>query len=221
MKKNIVIGVLAIVIIIMGGSLLYLNSNKDKIGCDSKCPEAKKEEQIDTTNENQKEKTPKEANTARVEGIKNDYQIFSKNLKSQLSKYDDNNLNRQFVNNDNVRYPYTVYLNENGSLFVKYSNDELNNKYGDYKITDNALSFYVIETGNGGMSLLYFINVDGTIGSADVEFISDSNQITVKKDLGYKNIVSIVSGSFGDGYSGAQGPIFIDINGNIFSENLK
>ena len=174
------------------------------------------------TVENASDNTNSEiAGTTEADNTENDYQIFAKNLKSQLSRYDENNLNRQFVNNDNVRYPYTVYLNENGSLFVKYSNSELNAKYGDYKISDDVLSFYVIETGNGGMSLLYFINGDGTIGSADVEFVSDSNQITVKKDLGYKNIVSIVSGSFGDGYSGAQGPIFIDINGNIFSENLK
>lgn len=204
MKKNIVIVILLILVLGLAGYLGY-----------DKFLSAK-------TVENASDNTNSEiAGTTEADNTENDYQIFAKNLKSQLSRYDENNLNRQFVNNDNVRYPYTVYLNENGSLFVKYSNSELNAKYGDYKISDDVLSFYVIETGNGGMSLLYFINGDGTIGSADVEFVSDSNQITVKKDLGYKNIVSIVSGSFGDGYSGAQGPIFIDINGNIFSENLK
>lgn len=204
MKKNIVIAILLILVLGLAGYLGY-----DKFLSEKTVKSAS-----DNTNS-------EIAGTTEADNTENDYQIFAKNLKSQLSRYDENNLNRQFVNNDNVRYPYTVYLNENGSLFVKYSNSELNAKYGDYKITDNALSFYVIEIGNGGMSLLYFINGDGTIGSADVEFASDSNQITVKKDLGYKNIVSIVSGSFGDGYSGAQGPIFIDINGNIFSENLK
>lgn len=204
MKKNIVIVILLILVLGLAGYLGY-----------DKFLSAK-------TVENASDNTNSEiAGTTEADNTENDYQIFAKNLKSHLSRYDENNLNRQFVNNDNVRYPYTVYLNENGSLFVKYSNSELNAKYGDYKISDDVLSFYVIETGNGGMSLLYFINGDGTIGSADVEFVSDSNQITVKKDLGYKNIVSIVSGSFGDGYSGAQGPIFIDINGNIFSENLK
>ncbi len=205
MKKNIVIVILLILVLGLAGYLGY----------DKFLSEKAVENASDNTNS-------EIADTTKADNTENDYQIFAKNLKSQLSRYDENNLNRQFVNNDNVRYPYTIYLNENGSLFVKYSNSELNAKYGDYKISDDVLSFYVIETGNGGMSMLYFINDDGTVGSANVHFIEGAtDQITVKKDIGYKNIVSIVSGSFGDGYSGAQGPIFIDINGNIFSENLK
>ena len=70
--------------------------------------------------------------------------------------------------------------------------------------------------------ILYFINEDGTVGSADVEYgIINDNNITIKKDIGYKDIVSIVSGIFGDGYSGIHAPIFIDINGNVFTDNFE
>lgn len=47
MKKNIVIVVLVLIIIIMGGSLFYLNMNKDKVN--NKC---KVEEKEETKNEN-------------------------------------------------------------------------------------------------------------------------------------------------------------------------
>ena len=152
----------------------------------------------------------------------NSYQIFADNLKDQISKYNSNNQSYQYINNDIVKGGYVVYLNEKGSLFVKYFDKELNDNYGDYKIADNVLSFYAINVGQDVGNMLYFINEDGTVGSADTEYgIGTNNQITIKKDIGYRNIVSIVNGIFGDEYSGLHGPIFIDINGNIFSENLK
>ena len=103
---------------------------------------------------------------------------------------------------------------------MKYNDVTLNNKYGEYKIADNVLSFYVINTGQDIGNNVYFINQDGTVGSADTEYGINST-ITINNNLGYKNIVAVVSGSFNYDPTGARGPIFIDINGNIFSENLK
>ncbi len=50
MKKNIVIVTLIAVILILGGSLLYLNMNKDKIGCKSACQKPKAEAQYTVDN---------------------------------------------------------------------------------------------------------------------------------------------------------------------------
>lgn len=155
------------------------------------------------------------------ENIFNNYQIFADNLKSQIAKYDVNNKNYQYIKNNFVKDGYEIYLNEQGSLFVKYFNKELNDKYGDYKIADNVLSFYTINVGQDVGNMLYFINEDGTVGSADTEYgIGTNDQIIINKNIGYKNIVSIVNGNFGNSYSGVHGPIFIDINGNIFCKNL-
>lgn len=151
----------------------------------------------------------------------NNYELFATNLKNQFSKYDSNKHSYLFVNSDFVEDGYEIYLNENQNLFVRYFNKELNTKYGEYKIADNVLSFYVVAVGQGGGNMLYFINEDGTVGSADTEYGIANNNITIKKDIGYKNIVSIIGGSFSDGIGGIKSPIFIDINGNIFSENLK
>ncbi len=46
MKKNTIIGVLIIIIIILGGSIFYLNTNKEKIGCKNVCQETKNSEDV-------------------------------------------------------------------------------------------------------------------------------------------------------------------------------
>ena len=152
----------------------------------------------------------------------NNYQIFAENLKKQLSKYDSNNKSYQLIDSGVVKDGYEVYLDYQGNLFIKYFDKLLNDKYGEYKIADNVLNFYIINVGQEKGYILYFINEDGTVGSADVEYgIINDNNITIKKDIGYKDIVSIVSGIFGDGYSGIHAPIFIDINGNVFTDNFE
>lgn len=200
----ILVVILSLLVVGLGGFVIY-----DKVLTDNTF------ENNDNNNE-VVNKQDKETNS------NNSYELFSKNLKSQFSKYDDNNQNYLYVNTDVVQEGYEVYLTKNQTLFVKYFNKELNNKYGEYKIADNVLSFNVVSVGQGGGNMLYFINEDGTVGSAATEYgIGTNNQITIKKDIGYKNIISVISGTFGDGFSGVHGPIFIDINGNIFSENLK
>ena len=150
----------------------------------------------------------------------NNYNIFAQSLKKELSKYDNNNYNYQRVTNEIVPDGYEISINEKGCLYVRYFNKELNDKYGKYKIADNVLSFYVINDGQNFGNMLYFISEDGTVGKADTEYRMNDN-ISVIKDIGYKNIVSIISGTFGDEFAGYEGPIFIDINGRIYSEAFK
>lgn len=151
----------------------------------------------------------------------NSYKVFANNLNSQFSKFDSNNYCYKKVESNIVDGGYSVWLDKDGNLFIKYFKDELNNLYGDYKIADKVLSFYIITSGNGGGNVLYFINSDGSVSQADVEYgIGNSNSIDVT-NIGYKNIVTIIEGTFGDGNTGVHGAIFIDIDGNIFSKNLK
>lgn len=160
------------------------------------------------TNDNfQEEKNDKNEN--------NNYEQFSNNLKKEISKYNEYAKNSQFVISKIIPDGYEVYLNNQQELFVKYYNSELNEKYGEYKISDNVLGFYIIPSGQDVGNSLYFINDDGTVGMSDVEYGIEMGQISVRKDLGYKNIVSITSGSFSGEMSGIKKPIFIDINGNI------
>lgn len=201
-SKGLIVLLIILVLCVLGltGYILY---NKNHKG-----------DSDNLVNENQKTNEQTKEN--------NIYKNFSSNLKSEISKkYDSNNLNYQTISNEVVKDGYEVFLTKENTLYVKYNNANLLAKYGEYKIAENVLNFYIISTGQGGGNTLYFINEDGTVGSADTEYnIENENQINIKKDIGYKNIVSIVNGTFGDGYSGVNGPIFIDIEGNIFSENL-
>ncbi|MBR3198402.1 MAG: hypothetical protein IKG27_00120 [Bacilli bacterium] len=59
MKKNIIIGVLILIIIILGGSIFYLNMNKDKVGCNCKETCQKTEDVKEKETEETAEKTQK------------------------------------------------------------------------------------------------------------------------------------------------------------------
>lgn len=85
------------------------------------------------------------------------------------------------------------------------------------------MSFYAIDYGQDFANALCFIKDDGTVGSAQTEYgaVGPSGKIEIDNDLGYRNIVTIINGIFGGGEGGGHGPIFIDINGKIFSEFLK
>ena len=149
----------------------------------------------------------------------NNYQLFASNLKSEFSKFSPHNRPYLHVQSMMENGDYVVYLTENQELYIKYYKEEFKNKFGDYKITDKVIGYNVVPTGNGGANMVYFINEDGTVGSANVDGVS--NEITVKKDIGYKNIVSIISCEYGAFGGGVLGPAFIDIDGNIYSDNLK
>lgn len=200
-KKNTwLIIILSFLVVILGG-YVFFDNYKDRL-------------LINENDELNNEDTNIDGN------IKNNYSIFANNLKENVSNF--GNKNYLFVSNSVIDDGYEVYMDNNGDLFIKYFDDSLSVKFGNYKISSNVLSFNVVGVGNGGGNNLYFINENGTVGSADIEFgVMNDGKITVNKDLGYKNIVNIVSGTFDDGYTGVHGPLFIDINGNIFSPNLK
>lgn len=143
------------------------------------------------------------------------YSNFANKMKSERSKFNDSYSSGQYVNSC-VEGGYTVSLSSDGKLYVKYHNDNINSKYGNirgnFDVADKVLSFYVIPYGQGGCNGLYFINEDGTVGMADIEYSAmNMNDISINKNIGFKNIVSVISGDF---YL-ADGPIFVDIEGNM------
>ena len=203
-KKNIVIVILIILLVGVSGYLIY---DKFIVG-DNQLMDNIKIEKDNNTNNIEKN---------------NDYMLFVDNLKLEFSKFDSNNYVSQIVNSDFISDGYKIYLDDERNLYINYFNDNLNNKYGKYLITNNVLYFSIVSTGQGGGNTLYFINEDGTVGSANVEYgiYDNDSKLEVIKDLGYKDIVAIIGGNFGDGYSSTYGVIFIDINGNVYSNNLK
>lgn len=169
---------------------------------------------IDSSSVNPKETTGK--SESKSSDLAVSYSNFANKMKSERSKFNDSYSSGQYVNSC-VEGGYTVSLSSDGKLYVKYHNDNINSKYGNirgnFDVADKVLSFYVVPYGQGGCNGLYFINEDGTVGMADIEYSAmNMNDISINKNIGFKNIVSVISGDF---YL-AAGPIFVDIEGNMY-----
>ena len=92
-------------------------------------------------------------------------------------------------------------------------------KYDKIIIANNVISFTIAQDGPGAYQNIYFINENGTVGMAEPYDMLNSNKakLTIKNPIsGYKNIVSIVQGTF-DGVGSTQDPYAIDINGNALA----
>ena len=144
------------------------------------------------------------------------YSNFSNNLKLKMNeKYDDYKYNVSIINSKIISQWYEVRLDKNGTLYIKYEKENSNKK-----IAEQVLSFYLINSGQDEIKTLFFIKYDGTVSSAEIE-VENSNSIKIENNIyNLKNIVSIVEGTFGNEFSGVNGPIFIDIEGNIYSYNF-
>ena len=144
------------------------------------------------------------------------YSNFSNNLKLKMNeKYDDYKYNVSTINSKIISQWYEVRLDKNGTLYIKYEKENSNKK-----IAEQVLSFYLINSGQDERKTLFFIKHDGTVSSAEIE-VENSNSIKIENNIyNLKNIVSIVEGTFGNEFSGVNGPIFIDIEGNIYSYNF-
>ena len=148
--------------------------------------------------------TKNEVYTKYLTNLKNNivknYKVFTNNQITSKSKILDTN--------------YTFIINKNLELLFT-----MGNKYTNYKISNDVLNIFLINTGNGGYSTLYFIKSVGSLHSMCIECINDNNKITINKEK-YTNIVNVIQGDFSDGYSGAPDAIFIDIEGNMYSDNF-
>lgn len=130
------------------------------------------------------------------------------------------NMYKLITNSYTLDDSYSIFINSNKNLFIKYNNEQLNDKYGEYKIADNVIDFYIIPVGNGGGNGLYFIYGDKTVGYADIEYsVLNDKDIEITKKLEYKNIISVIPWLYTDGISGAWGPAFIDDNGTIHKQD--
>jgi len=109
---------------------------------------------------------------------------------------------------------YNFTITKDGRLLMTLLPEEYEEKYNNYELSKNVLQMFLVETGNGGYKTLYFIKEDGSLNSFCIECISN-DKFEIKKEK-YKNIVNVVETLFDLTYSGAYGPVFIDIKGNTY-----
>lgn len=141
----------------------------------------------------------------------NEYLLnLKKEIENEYKEYSDNVINGKSMSLD-TDYKFTIKNN----LDLVFTTG--NNKYSDYKISENVLNMFLIDVGNGGYKYLYFIRTDGSLNKMCIDCLSEDSTVKVETE-NKKNIVNITQGLFGYNYSGAHGPIFIDIEGNIETE---
>ena len=156
--------------------------------------------------------------------------LFGKNDKNQITnslsdKYEQylSNLKTSIENNyeeysNNVINSDSIILGTNYNFTITKNLELLfttsNNQYEKYKVSENVLNMFLIEEGNGGFKYLYFIKTDGSLNKLCVDCLKEDSEIKIEvKDNKY--IINVTQGLFDYEVSGARGPIFIDIDGNI------
>lgn len=144
-----------------------------------------------------------------------DYSEYSNKVKSHRSSMSDQGVSIMSGVQDSLVGDYIVRLSKDGLLSIEYSNES-----SVRNISDNVLSYYLINTGQDIGKTLFFIKEDGTVSKASIEYgYSALSDIEIEDNInGLKDIVTILDGSYSDGLSGSHGPIFIDINGNMYSK---
>ena len=196
--KNILIVFLILIILGLGGFIVY-----DKVIQEEKIEEKFKED-IKT------EETI-DADLA--------YKNYIENLKKNRNNttYNDSEV---YPTYDGEGYKFTIENNgdlilnlwEYDNIFAEFDLEKIE-KYTDYKIASNVLDAFIITTTQSGMNTLYFIKEDGNLYELMIDELILENKSDIKKSE-HKNIVKVVEGLFTDGNSGTPGPIFIDIEGN-------
>lgn len=197
--------ILAILVVVLSvGLVCLIRSPKDTEGNKISQEFTKSQDELGNSNFSEKE-----------DNANDRYKIFADNLKKEVSRY-GNNANFQIISGDGIK-PYSVKLLANGNISVHFEDEETEQKYGTDSLVQKVIAFNIVEVGNGGLHTLYFINEDGTVGSADIEVAVGMNEdIKIKSKIGnLKNIVAIISGAGDLETSGAAIPFFVDIDGKI------
>lgn len=129
--------------------------------------------------------------------LKYNYANFLKNAKSLRQTSE---MQKTVKVNDTE---YNIKLNKEGVLYVE-----------DKKLDTGVVVFYSLLVGNGGFESLYYVKEDGTLYTAGYSYDMYSGEEVKVKKLDFKNIVSVIPGKA----LTASYPIFIDIDGNVYSE---
>ena len=148
----------------------------------------------------------------KVETADERYQKYLSNLK--------NNIMKKLGTHDGFYY-YGKNIDKNLTIELKNDLNLEINLADDKKTISNVVNFYVTESGNGGCKSVICIKADGTITDVVLPCSDEDKMKVLENTSDYKNIVQIINGNFSDGYSGVADPIFIDIDGNMYSSNLN
>ncbi len=193
-----IIIMLGLMVIGLGGYLIYENKELKNQVDDNNSKVTNKEEVT----------TPiKENNTSDYSSYLNNLKVNLKRACEEVSSTDEDGVicegqtisgYGKFLGN------FYFDISKDGKLTMSGSDSNLKN----YEISSNVLQVFISSSGgNGGYQFLYFIKEDGSLNQFCIDCLVIDNEKEVKT-TSYSNIVNVVSTD--------AGPLFIDINGNVY-----
>ena len=206
-NKGIII-VLVLIILGLAGYITYDKVLKDKYF-------SKKE------NEKIVKVDDKEKNNQEQKNVKDSYSLYLTNransLKKELSKNDTISIDGVISNTEVDDISYVVDLDNNLDLSITINKNIGDSGIINKKIDSDVIDIFTTTVGQGGLINLYYLKTDGSLYEVNLDNIAMEEKVEIKKE-NKKNIVSIKQALFSDGLSGAMGPLFIDIDGNVVED---
>ena len=165
---------------------------------------------FDVRKENKKDDTKVvEKDTTSTKTADELYKDYIANLKENISNNLTKNTSMQYRGEDlGTNVDYYIELTHDYELYLHGAADT------EFEISKDVVQAFLVESGNGGTGVIYFVKTDGNLYVSYPSQIFNQEEASVKK-TDYKNIVNVVSGNFSDAESGYHDPIFVDIEGNI------
>ena len=137
------------------------------------------------------------------------YKDYIASLKENMSKKLKKGYDAvEYFGEDMELGKYYVELTPSFELYVHGAADT------EFEVATDVVQAFLVQSGQAGNSLLYYVKSDGKLYSANPGEILDTKK-AASKELTYKNIVNVMPGNFSDDESGYTGPIFVDIEGNV------
>lgn len=211
-NKGLIITIIILVILLLG-LITYIAYDK------LYQPKEETNQPVETTEEI-KEEEPKESTTP----TSNNFSLFAQAVKENRAKQKEKDtkegltseIREYYTSGNGEDLTYSITLDYDGTLSVKYSNEKYQ-KY-DATIDTNVLFYERISSGNGGFKWLYYVKEDGKVYGFDTEYGPYQGTTPTKSKLvkGYQDIIMINEEIVSDGHTAGRGPVFTDINGNIY-----
>ena len=200
MKKNIFIIILAFLVVGLGGFIAYDNFFKPNTKCEVK--------------ETKISKTTKTSDERYKEYLTN----LSKNIEKKYKNSNDLDdiSNTSTYKNEDINESYTIKINQSKDLLLTVNRGMVDSKYTNYKLDGDVVSFYRVHTGNGGYYSIYYITEEGKVYSISLDkYLYENTDIVSNEVKDVKNIIEVKEGTGAAGF-----PIFVDIDGNMFTPNV-
>ena len=215
--------VLAVLVVVAGGIIVYLLNNpvKENVAIQSPTGAQSNLGSIETNVEDKKE--PITNNETKVEIVKEKmtadekFQEYINNLKNEISNLEEGTTIGGEYSLPIGDSSYYLELDSSRNLSIRFTDEKFEKAYGTTELMTDVIAYYNVYVGQDASRLLCVLKADGTLWSTTIESVcwEKDYKISFKQETKFKNIVSVI-GAFG---SETMYPLFVDVEGKVYKDN--